>query len=190
MNEINIGYLRSLRWWFKKSNHWCVRSPDGTLLGRRICCEDCDGIGLESSERTNRHPTRISTAYGIERHQGIYTNTGIPLNKYPALAGWDWAGIVALPCWTVLGDKFCPSFLCNIVTAEENKKSPLTVPWCTSTHTDPVSNWPSHDHFFSGPNESSVNSLFDDLVNTITRVRFLDVNSNLCLDLIPFRQGK
>ena len=119
INEINIGYLRSLRWWFKKSNHWCVRSPDGTLLGRRICCEECDGIGLESSERTNRHPTRISTAYGTERHQGIHSITGIPLCNYPALAGWDWAGIVALPCGTVLGDKFCPSFLCNIVTAKK-----------------------------------------------------------------------
>ena len=38
-----------------------------------------------------------------------------------------WAGIVALPCGTVLGDKFCPSFLCNIVTAKKIKK-PLNSP--------------------------------------------------------------
>lgn len=153
---MNIGYLRSLRWWFKKSNRWCVRSPDGTLLGRRICCEECDGIGLESSERTNRHPTRISTAYGTERHQGIHSITGIPLCNYPALAGWDWAGIVALPCGTVLGDKFCPSFLCNIVTAKKIKK-PLNSPMVHFEKHRPSLYWPSNDHFF--PAQTKVQSI-------------------------------
>ena len=43
--------------------------------------------------------------------------------------------------------------------------------------------------------EISLENLYVDIgtlkgVNTITRVRFLDVNSNLCFDFFPFRQGK